>query len=245
MAISFPTMEERPDLRPRARALMDMWPEFMHHDPVANAYFGRVRDEFADLQFFAWDDEANEVVAEGNAVPTSWAEEIASLPEGGLDAVLQASFAADAPASNVLCALQIVIAAGYQGQGLSLSMIERMAELARQHGFIALIAPVRPSMKHRYPLADIERYIAWRRADRTHFDPWLRMHERFGGAILKVAPRSMIIPGSVADWEAWANMTFPETGTYVVPGALVPVEIDVWRDHGLYVEPNVWMKHRL
>ena len=32
-------------------------------------------------------------------------------------------------------------------------------------------------------------------------------------------------------------MTFPETGAYVVPGALVPVEIDHERDEGLYVEP--------
>ena len=38
-------------------------------------------------------------------------------------------------------------------------------------------------------------------------------------------------------------MTFPETGAYVVPGALVPVEIDRERDEGLYVEPNVWMIH--
>ena len=46
-----------------------------------------------------------------------------------------------------------------------------------------------------------------------------------------------------ADWEQWTEMAFPESGTYVVPGALVPVEIDRDRDAGLYVEPNVWMVH--
>jgi hypothetical protein len=35
----------------------------------------------------------------------------------------------------------------------------------------------------------------------------------------------------------------PRDGTYVVPGALVPVEIDRERDEGVYVEPNVWMHH--
>lgn len=55
----------------------------------------------------------------------------------------------------------------------------------------------------------------------------------------------MVVPGTVADWEEWAEMTFPETGTYVVPGALVPIKIDVEQDHGVYVEPNVWMLHRL
>jgi hypothetical protein len=47
----------------------------------------------------------------------------------------------------------------------------------------------------------------------------------------------------VAEWEEWAQMAFPETGAYVVPGALAPVDIDRERDEGLYVEPNVWMVH--
>jgi GNAT superfamily N-acetyltransferase len=238
-------MAERPDLRPRARDLVFMWPQFMHHDPVCNAYFGRVRDEIAQLQFFAWDEDRNEVAAEANAVPVAWDGKPSSLPDGGLDSALEAAFATGALAPNVLCALQIVISSTYQGRGLSMRLIERMAELGRLHGFESLIAPVRPSLKHRYPLAPIERYVEWRRADGTHLDPWLRTHERLGGEILKIAPRSMVIPGTVAEWEDWSEMTFPETGTYVVPGGLVPVEIDVERDRGLYVEPNVWMLHRL
>jgi hypothetical protein len=38
-------------------------------------------------------------------------------------------------------------------------------------------------------------------------------------------------------------MAFPESGEYVVEGALVPVEIDREHDRGLYVEPNIWMLH--
>ena len=53
----------------------------------------------------------------------------------------------------------------------------------------------------------------------------------------------MTITGSVAEWEAWTGMAFPESGAYVVPGALVPVEIDRARGEGVYVEPNVWMRH--
>jgi hypothetical protein len=143
----------------------------------------------------------------------------------------------------VLCALQILIAPECRGQGLSSRMIQRMAEIGRDHGLHTLIAPVRPTFKHRYPLVPMERYIAWRRADGTHLDPWLRTHERLGAEIVKVAPQSSTIPGTVAEWEEWAEMAFPETGAYVVPGALVPVEIDRERDQGLYVEPNVWMVH--
>jgi hypothetical protein len=48
----------------------------------------------------------------------------------------------------------------------------------------------------------------------------------------------------VAEWEEWTEMALPESGAYVVPGVLVPVEIDRERDTGVYVEPNVWMVHR-
>jgi len=61
----------------------------------------------------------------------------------------------------------------------------------------------------------------------------------------KVCPRSMRITGTIAEWEQWAGMAFPESGAYVVPGALVPVEIDRAADLGVYVEPNVWVVHNL
>jgi hypothetical protein len=38
-------------------------------------------------------------------------------------------------------------------------------------------------------------------------------------------------------------MRFPESGEYIVPGALVPLCVDRERDEGVYVEPNVWMEH--
>jgi GNAT superfamily N-acetyltransferase len=244
MTLHFPTMAERPDLRPRGRDLTVVWPEFMLNDPVCNRFFGRVRTELEHLQFFAWEDDGDELVAEGNAMPAAWNGDPASLPEAGLDAVLEAGFAEGAPEPDVLCALQIMIAPGRQGTGISRRMIERMADIGRGEGFDASIAPVRPSLKHRYPLAPIERYVTWRREDGAHVDPWLRTHERLGGEILKVAPRSMTIPGTLAQWEEWTGMVFPESGYYVVPGALVPVEIDRERDQGFYVEPNVWMVHR-
>jgi len=243
MALQFPTRGERTGSQPHAPGMEGAWPEFMYHDPVLNELFGRVISEFAELQFYAWDDERNEVVGVGNAVPTAWDGDVASLPDGGVDAVVQARFAEEAPAATVLCALQILIAPDYRGQGLSSRMIERMAEIGRDHGLDTLIAPVRPSLKHRYPLVPMERYITWRRPDGTHLDPWLRTHERAGAPIVKVAPESMRVPGTVAEWEEWAGMAFPETGSYVVPGALVPIEVDCERDEGLYLEPNVWMVH--
>src|SRR5262245_16885097 len=203
----------------------------------------RVIADYAEFQFYAWDDEREEVVGVGNAMPAAWDGDGASLPNGGLDAVLEARFAEGTPTPTVLCALQIVIAPECRGQGLSRRMIERMADIGRDHGFDTLIAPVRPTLKERYPLTPIDRYVSWRRADGTHLDPWLRTHERLGGEIVKVAPESVVVAGTVAEWEEWTALALPESGTYVVPGALVPIEIDRERDEGVYVEPNVWMAH--
>jgi GNAT superfamily N-acetyltransferase len=243
MALHLPTDAERPDLRGAPSSLESAWPEFLYHDPVSNEFFiDRVR-EHPGLQFFAWDDERDEVIGRGNAIPALWDGDVGSLPDAGIDAVVEAGFAEGGPAPNVLCALQIIVAPSRRGQGLSGRMIERMRQLGREHGFETLIAPVRPTLKDRYPLTPIERYIEWRRSDGALLDPWLRTHERLGAEIVKIAPRSLRIPGTIADWEKWTQMVFPETGAYVVPGALVPVEIDRERDEGLYEEPNVWMVH--
>jgi hypothetical protein len=119
-----------------------------------------------------------------------------------------------------------------------------MGDIVARHGLTDLVAPVRPTEKHRHPDMPMDRYMAWRRDDGLPFDPWLRAHARAGGELLHPAPEAMRVTAPVADWESWTGMTFPETGSYVVPGALVPVEIDRERDVGDYREPNCWVRHR-
>ena len=53
----------------------------------------------------------------------------------------------------------------------------------------------------------------------------------------------MTVSGTVAEWEEWAGIALPETGSYVVPGALAPIVMDRERTKAVYVEPNVWMVH--
>ena len=114
---------------------------------------------------------------------------------------------------------------------------------AVRHGLTRLIAPVRPSWKARYPLAPIERYVRWRREDGRLLDPWMRTHERLGARVGAPLPRSLRIDGTVADWESWVGMPFPESGDYVFPEGLATVRIDREADLGSYWEPNVWMIH--
>jgi len=89
------------------------------------------------------------------------------------------------------------------------------------------------------------RYTELRRDDGLPDDPWLRVHVRAGGRILRVAPASMVMAGSLAEWRAWTGLPFDRTGEVTVPEALVPVHCDTGHDHAVYVEPNVWVEHRL
>ena len=235
---------ERPDLVERLGEVEDVWPEFLHHtDATFNALWGRVRREFPDLQLVLYDDDSDTLVGRGQTIPFRWDGTFEDLPNG-VDGVVRRVFEAGGEPTT-LSALVAVVDPRYQGRGLSILVIESMRRVAAEHGLDALVAPVRPTLKASHPLIPMENYLGWRRADGQLFDPWLRVHERLGGEILGVCPGSLVVEGSVADWEEWTGMAFPGSGSYVVEGALVPVEVDREKDVGRYVEPNVWMRHRV
>ena len=103
--------------------------------------------------------------------------------------------------------------------------------------------PVRPNEKQAYPLIPMADYIRWTTPAGLPFDSWLRVHKRLGGETIKICHQSMIIPGTVREWETWTGLKFPGSGRYIVPFALNPIEIDLEKDQGCYVEPNVWVVH--
>lgn len=241
MTLRFFTVAERPRLREERREVLHDagWPEFMYHDPVANRHWSGLYDEYPDYQFFLLD--GRHLIGEGNAIPV---RPPAVLPDTGWDWAIGEGGRGDGEPTAV-SALQIQVHGRRRGEGLSRMMLEHMREVVGAHGFGELLAPVRPTLKASYPLTPIERYVLWRRDDGILRDPWMRVHERAGAELVRIAPESMRIPGTVADWERWTGLDFPDSGSYVVPGALTPVEIDREQDAGLYVEPNVWMRHRL
>jgi hypothetical protein len=234
------TYAERPDLSQRTGEIEDVLPEFMGHGAVALEHWGKLRPELPELQLILYDDENDSVVGHARTLPASTAN---GLP-GGIDDMLEAWFGAGAgprPEPDVLSAMVAVVDRAHGGQGLSSVLLTGMRDLATRNGFPALIAPVRPTWKQRYPLVPMERYARWTREDGLPFDPWLRVHARLGAELVEVCPASMRIEGSREEWESWTGMAFPDDGAYVVPGALVPVEFTA--RHGVYVEPNVWMRH--
>jgi hypothetical protein len=105
------------------------------------------------------------VLAEANAVPCWW-EGTDQLLGPGIDATMTDAFArpdAGEPA-NALCALAGKVAPAARGRELAAEVLHQMRRLAVAHGLSAVIAPVRPSWKARYPLFPIVEYATWRRA---------------------------------------------------------------------------------
>ena len=215
------------------------FPEYMHHNEPGGRYWGRLYEERPDFQLALLD--GDELVAELHSVPTPWDGSEADLASGWDEAFTRA-FESERP-GDVLLALAISVLPERQGERLSSRMVAGMRELAVRHGLRALIAPVRPTLKARYPLTPIERYADWRRDDGSHFDPWIRLHERVGGEILAPAPRSMTMKAPVAEWQKWTGLELPEDGDYVVEGMLAP--LTVREGIGTHVEPNVWLLHRV
>ncbi|GGX39665.1 hypothetical protein [Streptomyces noursei] len=66
---------------------------------------------------------------------------------------------------------------------------------------------------------------------------------RQGGTIAAAVAESSRITGTVAEWEAWTRMSFPDDGHYVFPGGLALLDIDHHHDRGAYWEPCVWITH--
>jgi hypothetical protein len=248
VALSLVTVAERPELAVEMRRLgSSPWPAFLNHDAVVEALFPFLYELAPDYQFALLDEQTGSLAAMGNCIPIRWDRDPQTLPDSGIDAVLQDGVAClrGGATPTAVSALMIVVSPGLLGHGISQSAISAMADVVGRHGLADLVAPVRPTEKHRYPLIPMERYMHWRRDDGLPFDPWIRVHERVGGEILRSASAAMRVTGSVAEWERWTGMDLPESGSYVVPGALVPVEIDREGDVGQYLEPACWVRHRV
>lgn len=245
--LTITTLAERPELIERVYDVEDAWPPFMSGDPVANALFHRVAEDFPQYCVMATDADGTPV-ARGRSVPFRFgAPRREELPDDGWDRVLVWAYndrRSGAPV-NAASALEIMIAPGRLGSGLSHRMLAALRDAVAKQGIDTMFAPVRPNEKHRAPHQPMADYVGLTRPDGLPQDAWLRVHVRAGGVVEKVAPASMTIPGSLERWRTWTGLPFDADGDVVVPGALVPVLCSAAHDYAVYVEPNVWVRHDL
>lgn len=244
MGLQISTLAERPGLASAMwQAGARIWPQFMLHDPVGDRYYGRIEEDFPHWTLVATDDDV--FVAKAHVIPFALGDE--DLPDGGWDEVIERGLALhdDGGTPDVVSALEVGIVPERRGSGLSTVMLGAMRDLVADMGFRDLFAPVRPSQKADQPFRVMQDYAFATRDDGLPVDAWLRVHVRMGATIVDVCPRSMTIPGSLHDWREWTGEAFDTDGAQVVEGGLVPVQVDTAADRAVYVEPNVWVHHRV
>jgi len=215
------------------------WPNFLNEDSVVKKYWRKLYKIYPEYQLLF--KIGNEYVGVGNSAPIYWNGMINDLPSGFDEAVKIT--VEDNRNLNTLCGLAIVISQKYLGQGISSKIIMNLKKLAKFYGYSNFILPIRPTLKSQYPTIPMENYINWEK-NNLPFDPWLKVHLRLGGQILKVANSSMVVKGTVSDWGKCTGMYFGESNQYIIPGALNPVNINIEEDWGEYIEPNVWVLHK-
>jgi GNAT superfamily N-acetyltransferase len=222
----------------------------MYHDMVSATLFEPLLRAHPDLNLIAVDPaDPARPLARACAVPYGWpGDPGGGLPDGGYDHIILSGVADlvhGRPRGTLSAALEITIRPDQRGQGLSGRMLGAMRATLARAGFTDLVAPVRPNRKHEHPTEPMDSYLAHERRDGLPADPWLRTHVRAGATVAGVARTSMTIAAPLDDWRAWTGVPFDTDGPTVVPQALAPVHCDLARDLGVYVEPNVWMRHRL
>jgi GNAT superfamily N-acetyltransferase len=248
MDLDIATLADDPGRWDQWDQLEDLWPAFMTKDPIGSFYFGYLKEHFSAHCLLAIDRQTGKAVAKAHSVPLSHADPIdEGLPEAGWDwAIRQSAHDRLRGTTPVIAsALEILVRPDLRGSGLSSVMLTAMRENIAKLGFRDLVAPVRPTGRQGQIFTPIDEYAHSTRPDGLPVDPWLRVHARLGGRIVNVAHASMVMPGTLAQWREWTGLPFDQDGPVEVPHALVPVHCDLTQDTAVYVEPNVWVHHRI
>ncbi len=169
-AFTVASLADRPELGERL-PFGPGWPEFIFHDPVARKYMPDVDRLFPEFSLVLLD-AGDTAIAGGWGVPIPWDGTVAGLPQGW-DGALELSVAArerGEPATT-MCAMASEVVGSHRGTGLGGAILRALRAQGEAHGLQAMLAPARPTEKHRYPLTPIERYAEWVRPTATRSIP--------------------------------------------------------------------------
>lgn len=215
---------------------------YLNYSKAHYEHYADLLDAYADYQLCLVDEETEYPVAVANCVPFACSGSD-DLPPEGWDWVVETAARSRGIQANMLGALAISVPAVHRSKGYARVMIRSLIALAEAKGLRGLVAPVRPSAKVNHPWVPILDYVNWTDQSGRVYDPWLRSHLSAGGRLIGPCERSMVVHEPIAFWENWAKRRFERSGPYALDGAIVPVEIDLDRQTGIYEEPNVgWVR---
>ncbi|WP_273795025.1 GNAT family N-acetyltransferase [Brucella intermedia] len=218
-----------------------LWPPFMLDTPTSKQCLKKLIAYFPIFQLaIEWEGVR---FGSAKAIPFRRTGDLEDLPDGGWDTIYSQGILDFECGStpDTLCLLSISISPAFRGKGYATSIISDLKRRALTFNLTSVVAPVRPTLKSSYPNMAIHDYVQLRRSDGSHFDPWIRTHERAGATIIKPALKSCTIEAPLIIWQNWTNQVFSQSGSYALPEMLVPLKVDVSEGVGRYIEPNVWM----
>ena len=238
--------KERPDLFDLQEDICGKaFPEFLYYGEIAAKYWEKMITYYREYQLMLL--EEDQIIAVINCMPMNLDMPDEQLPEGAFDWGIEKGIEdfESGKKINAVMGVQIVIPEEHQGKGISSIAVEELKNMCTSKRIARIIIPVRPTLKSKYAINNIDDYIKWVNNEGMPFDPWLRVHVRKGARIINACRKAVIVKGTVDQWEAWTKMQFPESGEYLVDGALCPVVINRENNLGTYVEPNVWISYSL
>jgi hypothetical protein len=167
----------------------------------------------------------------------------AILPNNGWNYASEAY--GDNSEPNSLCLLSANIRPEARNLKLSYHLINQSKLISKNNQMHWVIAPVRPSQKDKYPLEQLDIYLNRKTENGDMYDPWVRAHINLGAEILNICSESVIVKASPKKWHEWTGIAFEKSGDYILSKGLVPMKMDLEKNVGSYIEPNVWVRYRL
>lgn len=216
-------------------------PAFMMWSSPGNWRWHRIYGKFPEYQLAAYSP-SGELLGALNSVPVPWDGNLLDLP-GGYDDVLIQSTGVEPFQGRSTCLLSISVRESCRGLGIPELLLEEIKVRARNAGHGAVIAPLRPTLKHLHPSMPMSEYTGLMDERGKIYDPWLRKHLEMGAEVLGIAEKSLVIKQPSSRWERNAGRQLL-AGRHPIPGAISQIEIGT-DGVGIYVEPNIWICHRI
>jgi GNAT superfamily N-acetyltransferase len=217
------------------------WSPIIQASAVGYAYWENLFTHFPEYQLI-YEDKNGEIIGFANTIPLYYDNEFSCLPDTGWDWLIAKGHTdyESGRQPNLLGGLQIGVNPKHRSRGYSKILLAKAKALQQSKQLSRFILPIRPTMKYLHPEVNMEEYMFWKEGGKI-YDPWIRTHLKSGAQIIKVCPEAMRVEGKIEDWEKWSGIHFKKSGKYPIEGGLSLVDIDMERDKGLYLEPNIWI----
>lgn len=227
--VSYFSHKEKPILFEDYSSLQNQWPVFIQQSSFAQNYIKLRFDQFSDYFFNIVNLEKQNTIGYITSMPTQIFPDYKMFPRTWDDALVACSETLSLQKQpNALVIFDIVIKYNWQNQSLATEAIKFLKIKAKHLGFKYILVYIRPILPLRIPIQEVE----------VQSDPWVKTHLDLGAKKLHLALDSMVIGGSLESWLKWTGCLFQESGSYEVPGGIVPVKYSHESKWGEYREPN-------